>query len=161
MFGRKDALIIPYSLIWGSFAIFWNYEAWTSLGTGQSGNWFMRLLGLPVLVAGLYFILGRFIHDALIRKSLCYGVTDRRILIMRGAANLTSRDIGALPMLDLSEISDGTGTIAFDSDEMGYSVFHGARHSGGWTLSRDANRQFFRIGNPRHVYELIRNQIQT
>ena len=161
VFRGKDALLIPFSLLWGGFAIFWNFEVWTFPETGSEIDWFMRLWGLPFLAAGLYFIVGRFLHDAMIRHRLYYAVTDRRVLIMRGVANLTARDIAALPMLQVSEHRDGTGTIVLDSDEVGYSMFYGMRGFGDWTLSRNANAQLFRIENAHRVYELIHSQVQA
>jgi hypothetical protein len=156
----RDALLIPFSLMWGGFAIFWNVGVWTDFKTDTADDWFFKLWGLPFLAVGLYLILGRFFHDAWIRRNLLYAVSDRRILVLRGS-NITSRDIKSLPMLDFSEHRDGTGTILFDSDEGGYSMLGRRRGFGDWTLSRSANAQFFRIQNPRRVYELIRNQAQS
>jgi hypothetical protein len=153
----KDALLIPFSLLWGGFAIFWNIGVWTFPDTGQSIDWFMRLWGLPFLVAGLYLIVGRFIHDAAIRKHLFYAVTEQRILVLRGldSAKLKSVDIHRLPKLELSEHRDGTGTIEVDGD----NSFFGSRTNGFgyWTPALSSATQFFRIDNPRKVYELIRN----
>ena len=157
-FSGKDALLIPFSLLWGGFAIFWNVAVWTFPATGQNVDWFMPLWGLPFLVVGLYLIFGRFIHDAALRKRLFYAVTDQRILVLRGlnSAKLKSLDIHRLPKLELSEHRDGTGTIEFDGEN---SFFGAGRNGFGyWTPSLSGATQFFRIDNPRKVFELIRNQ---
>jgi hypothetical protein len=154
----RDALLIPFSLLWGGFAIFWNVSVWTFPNTGQSIDWFMPLWGVPFLVAGFYLIFGRFIHDAAVRKRMFYGVTDQRILVLRGlsSAKLRSLDIHRLPKLELSEHRDGTGTIEFDGDS---SFFGSGRNGFGyWTPALSNATQFFRIDNPRKVYELIRGQ---
>jgi hypothetical protein len=159
----SDALLIPFSLMWGGFAIFWNVGVWSFPKTGENIDWFMRLWGLPFLAVGIYLIVGRFFYDAWLRKHLFYAVTDRRVLILRGvrSSKLTSRDFKSLPMLELTEHRDGTGTIAFDSDEVGYSMLGRRRGFAGWTRTATPNAQFFRIDNPRKVYELIRNQSQV
>ena len=156
----RDTLLIPFSLLWGGFAIFWNVGVWTTI-PANGGGLFFRLWGLPFLALGLYFIVGRFFYDAWLRQRLYYAVTDRRVLILRGnpPLKLTSRDIQSLPMLELSERSDGTGTLAFDSEDLGYSMFVRRRSFAGWTSA--ANAQFFRINDPRRVYELIRNQAHS
>ena len=84
----KDALLIPFSLMWGGFAIFWNAMVWLAPFDGSaegSPDWFFKLWGLPFLVIGLYLIFGRFFHDAYLRKKLFYAVTDQRILTLRGS----------------------------------------------------------------------------
>jgi hypothetical protein len=159
----QDALLIPFSLLWGGFAIFWNYGVWTFPKTGSADGWFFKLWGLPFLAIGLYLIVGRFFHDAWIRRNLNYAVTNKRVLILSGfgSSKLTSREISSLPMLELIEKQGGTGTLIFDSEDLGYSTLVGNRSWGQWTLARTANKQFFRIDNPRKVYELIRNQSQA
>jgi hypothetical protein len=61
-------------------------------------------------------------------------------------------------MLELTEYRDGTGTIVFNSDDVGYSWLGRRRGFGAWTTTESANSQFFRIDNPRRVYELIQRQ---
>lgn len=154
----RDGLLIPFSLMWGGFAIFWNYSVWTMGKGGDGPDIFFKLWGLPFLGIGLYFIVGRFLHDMAIRKSLIYAATDQRVLVLRGSRSpkLTSLDIHRLPRLELSEHRDSTGTITFESSP-GLSVY--AMNGFAWwvpTLSGSA--QFYRIASPRVAYELVRNQ---
>lgn len=160
-FNRSDIIAIPFSLMWGGFAIFWNFGVWTSFpNTGTADDWFFKLWGLPFLAVGLYLIVGRFFYDAWVRKRSFYAVTNERVLILRssGSSKLTSREIQSLPMLEFTESGDGTGTITFDSDDVGYSIFGRNRGFGVWAPSATTNAQFFRIDNPRRVYELIRKR---
>lgn len=154
----RDALLIPFSLMWGGFAIFWNALVWFAPfgeGSAENPDWFFKLWGLPFLVVGLYLIAGRFFHDARIRKSLSYAVTDQRVLVLRGS-KITSLDIHRLPRLELSEHRDSTGTLAF---EPGNAMSFGGMNGFGWWLpGLGAATQFFRIREPRKVYEIIQNQ---
>lgn len=150
----RDMLLIPFSLLWGGFAIFWNANVWfLSDGTRAAQDaWFFKLWGLPFLAIGLYMIVGRFFHDAHIRRTLVYGVSDRRILILRGP-RLTSLDLLKLPQLELFEEADGTGTLHFEPfSRHAYGKFAGD----GWWLPTSGSAKFYRIRDPRHVYELIR-----
>ena len=70
-----DALLIPFSLMWGGIAFFWNATVWFGLGepgrgAGQPMDWFFRLWGLPFLVVGLFIFAGRFWHDAWLHRNL-------------------------------------------------------------------------------------------
>jgi hypothetical protein len=154
----RDTLLIPFSLLWGGFAIFWNVGVWSFAGGGQGPGWFFRLWGMPFLVVGLYLIFGRFFHDSAIRRRLFYAVTDQRILVLRGVRSpkLISLDLDRLPKLELTEHRDGTGTIEFEG---GNSLWSGNRNGWGyWAPALSAAIQFFRIDNPRRVYELIRDK---
>lgn len=158
----RDIFLIPFSLFWGGVVIIWNVIAWVAPfernGADGAPLWFFPLFGLPFLAVGLYMIFGRFLHDASIRKHIHYAVTDQRVLILREkrSAKITSLDLKRLPRLELSEHRDGTGTLSFD---IGDSMFMGRMNGfGAWVPSLSAASQFFRISEPRKVYELIRNQ---
>ena len=116
----RDALLIPFSLMWGGFAIFWNASVWALPIAGGPTSLLFRLWGLPFLVVGLYLIFGRFIHDAHIRKTVSYAVTNQRVLVLRGSRSpkITSLDIDRLPRLELSEHRGGAGTIAFEPNSI-------------------------------------------
>jgi len=152
----RDTVLIPFSLMWGGFAIFWNAMVWSfpNMGGGDPG-WFFKLWGLPFLIAGLYFIAGRFFHDAHIRKKLVYGVSNQRILILRGS-KITSLDINRLPRLELTEHRDGTGSVIFEASNFG--PWAGMYGFSWWLPAAGGAAQFFRISDPRKVYELIRNE---
>jgi hypothetical protein len=149
-----EAFLIPFSLLWGGFALFWNTSVWMS--DQNSSDLTFKLFGLPFLIVGLYITFGRFLIDAVLRKNLRYAVTDRRILIYKNGRGSTikSVDIQRLPSIDLSEHSDGTGTIRFGA---AMSLFNG-QNFGIWQPAFDATPQFIRIPNVRFVYELIQKQ---
>ena len=143
-----EAFLIPFSLLWCGFAIFWNVNVWTA-----NAPIFFRLFGLPFLIAGFYITVGRFWIDMRIRQRMHYVVTNRRILILknRGASTSKSLDIRRLPALELDERSDGSGTIKFG---ISASIFSGTNF-GIWAPTFDATPQFIRINNVRSVYEII------
>ena len=62
-------------------------------------------------------------------------------------------------MVELTEHRDGTGTIVFISEAVGYRASGWKQGwSGAWAPAVSANAQFFRIDNPQRVYELVRRQ---
>ena len=146
--------------MWGGFAIFWNAMVWLGpfgSSSGDSPDWFFKLWGLPFLVVGLYLIAGRFFHDAWLRKTVYYAVTDKRILVLRGP-KITSIDIHRLPRLELSEHKDDTGTVAFEATSA--MPFGGMNGFSWWVPALSSSTQFFRIHDARKVYILIRDQAQ-
>lgn len=143
-----DIFLIPFSLIWCGFAIFWTFGATTAGAPGFFTAW-----GLMFVCFGLYFVFGRFVVDAWIRGGMHYAVTDRRILIARSrpSEKFSAISISQLPDVTLSERSNGRGTIRF-----GQAVsMWGNRGFGGWSPSLDPTPQFIAIEDCRRVFDLI------
>ena len=136
VFRSSDLFAIPFSILWGGFALFW--EAGVILEarrhTGNAPPLLFELFGIPFVVIGLYMMIGRFIVDARRRGHTSYGVTDRRVIIVtglqRGESSLDlitmlcvalgvirhevkSLDLSTLSDVTMSEGGDGSGTITF------------------------------------------------
>lgn len=151
IFRPIEIFLIPFSLLWGGFAVFWNVSAWT-----MDGDPTFKLFGLPFLIAGLYITVGRFLLDISLRNRIAYFVTNKRILIEKQSvgSRTKSLDITRLPALEFDERSDGSGTIRF-GDSGGW---FGGNNFGIWQPAFDPTPQFIRISNVRSVYELIQKQ---
>ena len=142
--------MIPFSLMWGGFAIFWE----TSVIHSHAPV-FMQLWGIPFVLIGLYIIFGRFIGDALLRGKTFYGVTTQRILIVSGffARNVRSFNLKSLPDISLTEKSDGTGSLYFAPFLFPMLQFSG----GGWPGRRAGLPAFEMIERARDVQNIIRS----
>lgn len=148
-----EVFLIPFSLLWGGFVIFWNVSVWST--DQATSDLPFKLFGIPFLLAGLYMTFGRFLIDIRLRINLRYAVTDKRVLIYKNrGSSIKSVDIKRLPSIDLDQRPDGSGTIRFGAAT---SLFDG-RNFGIWQPTFDATPQFLRIENVRSVYELIQKQ---
>jgi hypothetical protein len=81
-----DWYLIPFSLLWGGFAIFWEMGALGYWGSGHKGgipSIFMSLWGIPFIVIGQYMIWGRFFHHGWLKRRTYYAVTNRRVLVVQ------------------------------------------------------------------------------
>lgn len=144
----SDAYMIPFSLLWGGFAIFWEAGV---LRTSGPNTTFMSIWGIPFVLAGLYLIVGRFFVDARIRAKTFYGLTDRRAVIISG---MFSRTTNSLPLRTLSDISlqersDGSGTILLGRPQPYSSWSSGMRWPG---MTQYSTPAFEMIRNAKVVH---------
>jgi len=120
IFHRQDLFFVPFSLLWGGFAIFWEY---TALGMGPFGavaqrpdlSRFLALWGIPFVLIGQYLIWGRFLHAALRKKNIFYALTNRRVLILHAGrgGSLNAATLETIPNIQKSVRPDGIGTLIF------------------------------------------------
>jgi hypothetical protein len=153
LFTSRDWFLVPFSLLFAGFAIFWEL----SVLNATNSPTFMKLWGLPFLLAGLYLVVGRFLVDAWARRGITYAVTDKRILIHRSApfAKFTALTFDQLPSLNLIEGSKGRGTIRFGPDQPAWSN----RGYSSWSPAFDPTPQFFAIEDARRVFDHIQTTL--
>jgi hypothetical protein len=156
-FTSRDGLLIPFSLLWGGFAVFWEVSVMQS-----PAPVFFRLFGAAFVLIGLYFIAGRFVADAWIRSKTLYAVTNRRILIARSQTfgSFISLNLNRLPDVELQEDATGRGTLRFGPG----TPLWGYRGWGGfamWTPALDPTPQFVAIDNAQSVFNQIQRLIQS
>jgi len=86
IFHSDDWAMVPFSLLWGGFAIFWEAGVLGYWGKGArsgSPSLFMAIWGIPFIIIGQYMIWGRFLYDAWLKRRTYYGLTNRRVLILQ------------------------------------------------------------------------------
>ncbi|HEY1720112.1 MAG TPA: PH domain-containing protein [Magnetospirillaceae bacterium] len=113
VFRASDIVVIPLSLIWCGFAIYWEYKA------AKQPASMVPVLGILFVLIGLHFAVGRFFYDAFVRHGTRYALTNQRVLISLGG--VFTRELQSLPLeglmnIRLSETRNGAGTIKFGAD---------------------------------------------
>lgn len=147
LFRTSDIFLVPFSLLWGGFAIFWE----TSV-IATNTPFFFKLWGIPFVFAGLYLIFGRFFIDAKRRANTIYGITEDRIIIKSGifTQQIQSLNIRTLSDITFSQRSDNTGTITLGPSDSRYSMMQGMN----WPGIKQAPK-FELIDNVKDVYDQI------
>ena len=175
VFRGSDVALIPFSLMWGGFAIFWETSVlWQARKDTGKVPLFVALWGIPFVLIGLYLIVGRFLIDARQREHTCYGVTNRRVIILTGPFDqqlrlniatlialvaglgrlkVKSLDLRTMTDVSMAERSGGGGTITFGARSPN-SFLAGT----GWPGMNNsfATPSFDLIEHVKSVYELIR-----
>ncbi|MEO1645680.1 MAG: PH domain-containing protein [Chloroflexota bacterium] len=139
IFSAQDIFLIPFSLLWGGFALFW-----TSSTAGMGAPPFFLLFGTLFVVIGQYLIWGRFVHKYWVRRGTTYAITDKRVFVLNQAfgANLTTYQIDKLDTVILKRRA-----VLFEESSLlsskrnGWATWSGDMHAGLYGLS-DAERVF-------------------
>ena len=120
MLRAADTLVIPFSLLWGGFAIFWE-----STVIAENAPVFMQIWGIPFVLVGLFFIAGRFFADAYARAHTAYAIGDGAAYIVRDGlfAKTTMLGAPALAQVEVQRRPDGSGTLTFGQQVYGFYTF--------------------------------------
>lgn len=145
---QSDAILIPFSILWCGFAIFWEVGVLTT----PSSPLIMKLMGIPFVLVGLFIVGGRFWWDAKRRATTSYGVTNERAIIVWvfPRRSVKSLRITSLAEVNITERPDGSGTLTFGPTD---TIWGWAPRKG-----ENASPEFERIPNVRSVLEIIRAQ---
>jgi len=113
IFHSDDWYAIPFSLLWGGFTIFWEASVLGYWGNGPRGgtpSLFMTIWGIPFVVIGQYFIWGRFLLDAWLKRRTFYAVTNRRVLVVQEGwkRKISSTFLEAIPNVEREGVMMGT-----------------------------------------------------
>ena len=147
-----DAFMIPFSLVWGGFSLFWETMAF-SIPSDKAGpaSIIFPLFGIPFVLIGLYIMVGRFFYDAKKRSKTFYGLTNKRVIIVSSlfGKTLKSLNLNNIEEISIVEQANGLGTITLGKDQTVRSDF-----------LRKANTvsapELEMIDNAKQVYNLIR-----
>lgn len=132
LFSLQDIFLIPFSLMWGGFAVFW--ELMVILADAPL---LIQLWGIPFVVIGFYLMAGRFFVQAHMRKHTLYAVTNKRILRIR-KKQVDSLNYRLSPQKRMTQHKDGSGSIIFENSgnqwNKGYQVVWGMNMKAGFWM---------------------------
>ncbi|OEE59304.1 hypothetical protein A1OQ_20375 [Enterovibrio norvegicus FF-162] len=145
VFRTGDIFLIPFSLLWCGFAIFWEVSVLLS-----GAPFFFLLFGGVFVIIGLNFVFGRFFWDSLQRSKTFYGISDDRVVIVSGVfqKSINSLSLRTLSNLSVKESTNGQGTIFLGQVSFTESMYGGMSFPGApkgtpkLELVNDAKRVF-------------------
>ncbi|HTZ33947.1 MAG TPA: PH domain-containing protein [Methylomirabilota bacterium] len=113
VFHSDDFYMIPFSLLWGGFAIFWEAGVLGYVGDSTRSHKApldFVLWGIPFILIGQYMIWGRFVYDACLKRRTYYGITNRRVLILQNGWKRKTQFLflEAIPLISREGAATGT-----------------------------------------------------
>ncbi|MCF3138772.1 hypothetical protein LRQ04_05830 [Paenarthrobacter sp. AR 02] len=130
-FTAADAFFVPFSILWGGFAIVWEVAAITVVRQPLFIIW-----GIPFVLVGLYFIFGRFIVKKRRKLATVYALTSSRAIVCHG-----ERSISDSPIVGIPTKVDMTKDGRHISVTFGYQSFGGLL-----SLYQNTGMDVFRLG---------------
>jgi hypothetical protein len=157
IFHKEDAYLIPFSFLWGGFAIFWEGSVAGLWGVRDNHHqWTFGILwGIPFVLIGQYFIWGRFFYAAWLKERTHYAVTNRRVIVVQEGwkRQMAFAYIDSLPALIKERGSGGIGTLRFGPS---YLTSSSRRSSASWnSLSIGGAPVFVDIEDVDSVYRIV------
>ncbi len=162
IFHREDLTLVPFSLFWGGFAIFWEAGVaglWGGPAKGAGPSLFMMLWGVPFVLIGQYLIWGRFLVAAWKKRRTFYALTNRRAIVVQNgwSRQTASAYVDTLPTLIKESSANGIGTLRFSPAD---SMWSGRRGNWGvWDGMGVGSMPVFRdIEDMETAYRLVSEQ---
>jgi hypothetical protein len=146
-----DALLIPFSMVWGGGVFFVLFAAFNG-GAFRAGPPMFYLIFALFIPLAIYITVGRFFVDAKIRADTVYGLTADRALIVSGLFSKTvqSLNLRAIPDITVKEKSNGSGSITFGASSNPFGAWMAVP---GFPYTQSPSFQM--ITNVRKVSEMI------
>jgi hypothetical protein len=161
-FTGADFYLVPFSILWGGFAIFWEVMVIKTIGRAGSEKFGIggALFGIPFVLMGLYFIFGRFFWKTYKKRRTYYAVTDKRVIVLTLLANknVQADFIDRIPTMNLSTRPDGTGTITFGNTPGVSGMYGNTGMDFFGSFYGQSAPTFYDIKDADRVYRLVKEQ---
>lgn len=163
-FTRADFLLIPFSIFWTLFSLFWMGVVLAIGISGEPGAFIMAVFGFPFVAIGFYMLFGRFRFKRWAKTKTHYAVTSKRVLSLSEVfgRHLNAAYIDRIPSIQTSEAKAGVGTIWFGNTPWWVAWYgnSGMEFLGwGWMYGEPAIT-FYDIKDVRQVVTLV-DQIRS
>ena len=152
LFSRIDIFLIPFSLLWGGFALFWEISV-IYYGAPLS----FTLFGIPFVLIGLYMIFGRFIMKKYLKQRTYYAITNQRVLVLSNfiGRSMQAQFINHIPVMNKSVRKNGYGTIIFGNPSFLTSMYGNTGLEFFNSPFGNSVVTFYDIPNVNEVYQVI------
>jgi hypothetical protein len=161
----EDLVLVPFSILWGGFAIFWEASVLMSASAheGMGERVLFSLWGIPFVLLGVYLMVGRLFARRWVRGGSLYVLTDQRVLSFspswKGRSRLKMIWLSSYPPLEKRAGRGDQGTLCIGTMA---PVQHWLGASSGWpgtARMRGSAIVLADIPDVSGVYALVARQI--
>ncbi len=149
VFTKADIFFIPFSILWGGFAILWFIIAII-----EKAPFFFILWGIPFVAIGFYFIFGRFVYKKKKKERTYYAITNKRILIL-SKNEIEGAYINTIPVINKTIHKSGMGTIRFGNADIFSSMYGNAGMDFFGSFYYKGAPVFYDVKEAQKVYDIV------
>jgi hypothetical protein len=158
IFAFGDSFLIPFSLLCGAFAFYWEYTTFNLESQILSGGPFTYLYpitGIPVVLVALYLIIGRFFYKFWKKTKTTYAVSNKRLMVITQTGTRKERFqfLNHIQTIKKYVGKNGSGSLAFGDLGRGGAF----TNAGIFLIDNDFQGivSFFDIPDAEAVYQLV------
>jgi hypothetical protein len=158
IFGPADRFLIPFSLLCGVFAFYWEYTTFnleSQILNGGPFTYLYPITGIPVILVALYLIIGRFFYKFWLKTKTIYAVSNKRLIVITQGKSRKERFqfLNHIKMIEKSVDKNGAGSLTFGDLGRG-GLFTNA---GIFLIDKDFQGvlSFFDLPDAEEVYQLV------
>jgi hypothetical protein len=129
VFAPQDILLVPFTIAWAGFAIFWDSGI-------AGGEWnFGTIWDIPFVIVGLYIVVGRFIVKGWAKRHTWYAITTTRAvrITKHGGSLLEVPPSTSMEIRRRRDGRHGTAIIATEPTTSGDHVRRGGSGYAPWS----------------------------
>lgn len=151
-FHRSDWGFIPFAVLWAAFVVIWEIAVFK---TGAPS--YFALIGIPLILIGIFIVAGRFWWDAKVRAGQRYALTDRHVIIDNACPGRWTKrfELARLPPMTVTEYAGGRGSITFK--DQSFRVFSGKPNALEFISPAQQGDRFDLIADVKKVEQMIRD----
>jgi hypothetical protein len=158
IFAFGDSFLIPFSLLCGVFAFYWEYSTFSLEARLVNGGMFTYLYpitGIPVVLVALYLMIGRFFYKFWKKTKTTYAVSNKRLMVITQTGTRKERFqfLNHIQTIKKYLNKNGSGSLAFGDLGRGGAF----TNAGIFLIDNDFQGivSFFDIPDAEEVYQLV------
>ncbi len=153
-----DRFLIPFSLLCGIFAFYWEYTTFnleSQIISGGPFTYLYPITGIPVILVALYLMIGRFFYKFWLKTRTTYAVSNKRLMVITQGKVRKERFQFLNHIKTILKMTDKNGAGSLTFGDLGRGGLF--TNAGIFLIDKDFQGivSFFDISDAEEVYQLV------
>ncbi|GAA1353188.1 hypothetical protein [Falsarthrobacter nasiphocae] len=154
-FTAKDAFLIPFTVLWAGFAIFWEASVFGMTRGGRGPGIVFILFGAVFVAVGLYMVIGRFFVKAAQKRKTYYWITTERAIITKDNGSWEDVILGQSPVRTRARGTHGDVSFVAGGGPLGIDIWE---NTGMPSFASRGGFGFYDVKDPQPMFDALRRR---